>query len=300
MINEVVPLRSVLYMPASNARAVEKAKSLPVDGIILDLEDAVAESQKELARRQAYEAVRSGSFGSRQVVVRINGDTTPHYEADLRSAIEAQPDAILLPKAESSDSIRRAAAAIERDAPASAIKLWCMLETPRGVLAANDILQSHLRLAVAVMGTSDLSRDLRATHTALRLPLITSLGLCLLAARAHGVAILDGVYLDLDDDPGFEQSCVQGRELGFDGKTLIHPRQIAACNRAFSPTEAEVETARTVVAAYSNAQLSGHGVTIVGGRLVEALHVTEARRILGIHEALTHAPVALASRSGIP
>ncbi len=292
--------RSVLYVPALKTRAVEKSKTLPVDGIILDLEDSVAENRKELARRQAFEAVRGRGFGTRQVVIRINAEGTPHYQDDLRTAIEAGPDGILLPKTESPDSILRAAATIDRHAPASSVELWCMLETPRGVLASNDILQSHPRLAVAVMGTSDLSRDLRAIHTAMRLPLVTSLGLCLLAARTHGIVILDGVYLDLDDELGFEQACAQGRELGFDGKTLIHPKQIGPCNLAFSPTAAEVEGARAIVAAYSNAQHRGEGVTIVGGRLVEALHVTEALRILGIHETLTQARDISASRSGTP
>lgn len=300
MQHPVVPRRSALYMPASNARAIAKSRELPVDVIILDLEDSVAGVHKELARQQAHEALRSGGFGLREVVIRINRFNSPWHDDDLRSALEANPHAILLPKVESPDSIVRIAKRIENAGTTSRMKLWCMLETPRGVLAANEILQSHSRLAVAVMGTSDLTSDLRARHTSIRLPLLTSLGICLLAARAHGVAILDGVHLDLDDETGFERSCVQGRELGFDGKTLIHPRQIAACNAAFSPTPEEVEMARTVVEAHAKARERGEGVTLVGGRLVEELHVSEAQRVLGLHQALTQPESGFPSRSSIP
>ncbi len=289
MTNEVVLRRSALYMPASNARAIEKARRLPADVIILDLEDSVASSQKETARHQASEAAKEGGFGRREVVIRINGENTPWHEVDLGMAIDANPDGILLPKVESPECVQRTAKRIESASPNARTKLWCMLETPRGVLAANDILRSHSRLAVAVMGTSDLARDLRAQHTATRLPLITSLGLCLLAARANRVALLDGVSLDLEDEAGFRQSCAQSRELGFDGKTLIHPKQIDACNAAFSPTRAEVAEAETVVAAYFMARERGEAVTVVGGRLVEELHVSEAQRILGIHQALNQA-----------
>lgn len=294
-----IPRRSALYMPASNARAIAKSRELPVDVVILDLEDSVAPSQKDLARQQALEAVRTGGFGSREVVIRINGFDTPWHADDLKAALQAAPNGILLPKVETPASIVEVARRMGSLDTPSHIKLWCMLETPRGVLAVNEILQSHPRLAVAVMGTSDLTTDLHARHTSMRLPLLTSLGLCLLAARAYGVTILDGVFLDLDDAEGFEKSCSQGRELGFDGKTLIHPRQIVPCNSAFSPTMGEVETAEAIVAAYSKAQERGEGVTIVGGRLVEALHVSEAQRILGLHQSLTETQIGLPSRSGI-
>lgn len=287
MDQQLVPRRSALYMPGSNARAIAKARELAVDSVILDLEDSVADTQKELARQQACDAVRAGGFGKREVVIRINGEGTPWHDDDVASVIAAAPAGIVLPKVESGDFVRRIADAIEAQDPKPPMAIWCMLETPRGVLACNEILQSHRRLTVAVMGTSDLTRDLRALHTATRLPLVTSLGLCLLAARAHGVCILDGVHLDLDDEPGFANACKQGRELGFDGKTLIHPRQIATCNAAFSPTEEEVETARVIVSAYSSAREKGQGVVVVGGRLVEELHVLEAKRVLGMHEALT-------------
>ncbi len=287
MDHSTIPRRSALYMPASNARAIAKSRDLPVDVVILDLEDSVAPSQKELARRQSVEAVASGGFGSREVVIRINGFDTPWHTEDLQAAVKAAPSGILVPKVESAEGILGVARLMESLNTPSHIKLWCMLETPRGVLAANEILRSHPKLAVAVMGTSDLTTDLRARHTSIRLPLLTSLGLCLLAARAYGVTILDGVFLDLDDTAGFERACEQSRELGFDGKTLIHPRQIVACNSAFSPTAAEVEMAQEIVAGYSRAQERGEGVTVVGGRLVEALHVAEAQRVLRLHQSLT-------------
>jgi citrate lyase subunit beta/citryl-CoA lyase len=286
MDQQFVPRRSALYMPGSNARAIAKARELPVDSIILDLEDSVADAQKELARSQACAAVATGGFGHREVVIRVNGETTPWHESDVRSVLLAAPAGIVLPKVESPAFVKRIAEAIEKHNPASPTKIWCMLETPRGILACNEILQAHPRLTVAVMGTSDLTRDLRALHTAIRLPLITSLGLCLLAARAHGVCILDGVHLNLEDESGFVEACQQGRELGFDGKTLIHPKQISACNAAFSPTPEEVESAKAIVSAYASARERGQGVVVVSGHLVEKLHVLEAKRLLGIHQAL--------------
>jgi citrate lyase subunit beta/citryl-CoA lyase len=284
---EFVPRRSVLYMPGSNARAIAKARELDVDSVILDLEDSVADTQKELARQQACDAVKVGGFGRREVVIRVNGEGTPWHDEDVRSVIAAAPAGIVLPKVESGAAVKRVADAIEAQNPKSETKIWCMLETPKGVLACNDILGAHHRLAVAVMGTSDLTRDLRALHTATRLPLMTALGLCLLAARAHGLCILDGVHLNLQDDQGFAEACRQGRELGFDGRTLIHPKQIAACNAAFSPTAEEIETASVIVSASAAAREKGQGVVVVGGRLVEELHVAEAKRVLGIHQALT-------------
>ena len=300
MVPLAFPRRSALYVPAINARAVAKARELPVDVVILDLEDSVAVDQKGLARQQISEAVRVGGYGPRELVVRINGSDTPWHEADLEAALLAAPAGILLPKVESPESILRVAKRMETVGTPSHTKLWCMLETPRGVLAASEILQCHFRLAVAVMGTSDLTRELRAQHTALRLPLLASLGLCLLAARAHGIAILDGVHLDLEDEVGFGEICRQGRELGFDGKTLIHPRQIALCNAAYSPTLAEVESAQVIIARYAEARERGQGVTVVGGRLVEELHVAEAQRILALHQVLMHPDRAEPTRSDIP
>ncbi len=283
----IIPRRSALYLPASNGRAIEKARQLPVDVVIFDLEDSVAIECKELARRQCCEAVQTGGFGRRELVIRVNGAGTPWFEDDLAAVLQVAPRGILLPKVESGRTILEVAQRMEVFGTPAHCRIWCMIETPRGVLAAHEILQSHGRLAVAVMGTSDLTRDLHAQHTLQRLPLMTALGLCLLAARANGIAILDGVFLDLDDTGGFREACEQGKQLGFDGKTLIHPRQIEPCNAAFSPTPADVTSAREIIAAFAKARDSGQGVAVVSGRLVEDLHVTEAWRVIALYEAVT-------------
>jgi citrate lyase subunit beta/citryl-CoA lyase len=285
-LSAIVPRRSALYLPASNARAIEKVRSLPVDVVILDLEDAVAPESKELARQQCCAAVKAGGFGRREVVIRINGKGTPWHDADLAAALDASPQGILLPKVNSPQDVLDVAHRMSEASAPEHTRIWCMLETPRGVLAAARVLESHPRLAVAVMGTSDLTQDLHAQHTPLRLALLTSLGLCLLAARANDIAILDGVFLDLDDRDGFRESCEQGKQLGFDGKTLIHPRQIEGCNAVFSPSEADLARAREVIDAHAKARQLGSGIAVVGGRLVEDLHVTEARRVLALTEAL--------------
>ena len=261
------PRRSALYMPGANARAMEKARTLPCDVVILDLEDAVAPDAKEAARRQVAAAASAGGFGRREVVIRVNGPDTPWGAADLEMAAASPCDGVLLPKVEAP--------------PALAIgkPLWCMLETPRGVLRAEAIAAAR-EVSCLVMGTSDLTADLRARHVPDRSPMLASLSLCLLAARAHGRAILDGVHLDLEDEAAFARACAQGRELGFDGKTLIHPNQIEAANAAFGPGEAEIEHARRVIAAHEQAEREGKGVVVLDGRLVENLHVAEARRVL--------------------
>jgi citrate lyase subunit beta / citryl-CoA lyase len=273
MRESVRPRRSALYMPGANARAMEKARGLACDVVILDLEDAVAPAAKAEARRLVAAALAAGGFGRREVVVRVNGPQTPWGPDDLAMAEASACDAILLPKAESAPALR------------SAKPLWCMVETPLGVLRAEAIAAAE-GVECLVMGTSDLTKDLRARHAADRLPMLASLSLCLLAARAHGRAILDGVHLDLADAQGFERACVQGRELGFDGKTLIHPSQIAAANAAFGPSAGEVEQARRVVGAFEQAEREGRGVAVLDGRLVENLHVAEARRTLALAEAL--------------
>lgn len=242
---------------------------------------------KPLAREQACAAITEGGFGYREVVIRINGRGTPWYEDDLEQVLKAAPSGVLLPKVGSPADVLDVADRMHKLGVPESTRIWCMLETPRGALASADILQSHSRVAVAVMGTSDLARDLHAAHTPLRLPLITALGLCLLAARANGVDILDGVSLVLDDDEAFRAACVQSRELGFDGKTLIHPKQIDPCNAAFSPTENQISEAREIIAAYAKAKEANKGVAVVNGRLVEELHVTEARRVLALHEHLS-------------
>ncbi len=284
---QVRPRRSVLYMPGSNPRAQEKAKTLPVDGVILDLEDATAPDAKVEARAIIRRTLADrAAYGRRELIVRVNGLDTPWGYEDLVEMAAAGADAILLPKVDSADVVRRSVAVLEANGAPAGLAVWCMLETARGVLRAEEIADSHPRLACFVMGTSDLARELDCAHTPLRLPMLTSLGLCLLAAKAAGLAILDGVYLDLQDAEGFEASCVQGRELGFDGKTLIHPRQIEAANRAFAPSEEEVARARKIIEAWRAAGAEGKGVVVVDGRLVENLHVAMAERTLALHEAI--------------
>ena len=282
----VRPRRSVLYVPGSNARALEKARVLPVDGIILDLEDAVAPAAKAEARRAVGEALAAGGFGFRELAVRVNGPATPWGPEDLALAARSGADAVVLPKVESAEEVRAAERALDAAGAPPALALWCMIETPRGVLAAAAIAASTSRLSCLVMGTSDLVKDLRARHTPSRAEVLVALGTVLLAARAFGLAALDGVHLDLADDVGFEAACRQGRALGFDGKTLVHPRTIDVANRAFAPDDAEVAAARRVIAAHAEAEAAGRGVVVVDGRLVEALHVEEARRLVALADAI--------------
>jgi citrate lyase subunit beta/citryl-CoA lyase len=282
----VRPRRSVLYMPGSNARALEKAATLPADALILDLEDAVAPDAKVEARAQVSAIASRRPYGRREVAIRVNALASPWGRDDLAAAATSGCDAILLPKVESAAQVDEAAALMQRHGSPSEQTIWCMIETPLGVLKAAEIAAAHPRLACFVMGTSDLAKDLHAAHTRERLPLLTSLGLCLLAARAHGLAIVDGVHLALDDEAGLEHACRQGLELGFDGKTLIHPKQIAAANRIFAPSAAELDQARKIIAAHREAESAGKGVVVVDGRLVENLHVENARRLLALAEAI--------------
>jgi citrate lyase subunit beta/citryl-CoA lyase len=286
MVRPVRPRRSVLFMPGSNARAMEKARTLAADAIVLDLEDAVATDAKEHARGQVIAAVRAGGYGRREVIVRVNGLATPWGRADLAGLARAGADAVLLPKVESAESAREALGVLAAHGAAAGLSLWCMLETPRGILNAAAIATASPRVAALVMGTSDLTKDLHARHTRDRLPLLTSLGLGVLAARAAGIAVLDGVHLDLDDDAGFEAACRQAADLGFDGKTLIHPRTIARANEIFAPTAADVDWARWVIAAHAAAVAQGRGVVLLDGRLVETLHVEDARRVVALAEAI--------------
>ncbi len=282
----VRPRRSALYMPGSNARAIEKARTLAADVLIFDLEDAVAPEAKGTARDQVARAVRAGGYGSREIVVRVNALGTQWAADDLAAMAASGADAILLPKVESAEAVRLAAAELRAAGAPDDLALWCMIETPYGVLNVRDVAAAHASLRCLVMGTSDLAKDLRASHTPLRLPVITSLGLCLLAARAYGLAILDGVFLDLADDEGFLGSCRQGAELGFDGKTLIHPKTIAAANEAFAPKPSELDFARRIIAAHASARAAGKGVVVVDGRLIERLHVEEAERLVALSRAI--------------
>ncbi len=279
------PRRSVLYMPGSNARALDKAKTLAADALILDLEDAVAPEAKALARDQVCAAVSAGGYGGRELVIRSNGLETPWGRDDIIAAAKAAPDAILLPKVESAAQVQAAEALLQQHGQ-DKTAIWCMMETPKGILHAEEIAASSPRLAALVMGTSDLVKDLNAQHTPLRLPVITALGLCLLAARAYNLAILDGVYLDLDDDAGFEAACKQGLELGFDGKTLIHPKTLEIANRVFAPSAAQVAYAHKIIAAFEAAAKEGKGVVLVDGKLVENLHVEQAKRLAALADAI--------------
>ncbi len=278
------PRRSVLYMPSSNERALEKAKSIPCDGLILDLEDAVAPDAKPSARDAACAAAASGEYGAREVTIRINGADTEWHSADLEAACAAGPDAIVVPKVDSADAVLHLVEAMAgHDAPAHT-KLWAMVETPYAMLHAEEIASASERLTVLVMGTNDLAKELFASHVPGRQPLLTGLGLCLLAARATGKAILDGVYNDVKNTDGFLDECRQGREMGFDGKTLIHPGQVEGANSAFAPSSEAVEEARGILQAWEDG--AGSGVVTYNGRMIENLHVESARRTLSMHEAI--------------
>lgn len=283
MSDAIRPRRSVLYMPGSNARALEKAKTLPADGYILDLEDAVSPDAKETAREQVCAAVSGGGYGKRELIIRVNGLDTPWGGDDLAAAARARPDAVLLPKVESARMVSDARAAL-RAYGGGDIPIWCMMETPMGILHAEEIAASGV--ACFVMGTSDLTKDLHAQHTRMRLPMLTSLSLCLLAARAYGLGILDGVYLDLADEEGFRESCLQGLELGFDGKTLIHPKQVAPANEVFAPDADRIAYSRRIIEAYEKALAEGQGIVVVDGKLIENLHVEDARRLVALDDAI--------------
>ncbi len=286
MATETRPRRSVLYMPGSNARALEKGREIPADGLILDLEDAVAPDAKAAGRDNIAKAVAQGGYGHRELIIRANTLASAWGYEDLQMAARTQAHAVLIPKVESADDVRKVASILDAAGANPAMGIWCMMETPRGILRAEEIADAHPRLAGLVMGTSDLAKDLHCAHTPLRLPMLTSLGLCLLAARAAGLAILDGVYLDLDDDAGFAASCQQGKELGFDGKTLIHPKTVATTNQVFAPSEAEVAWSKRIIEAHAAALAEGKGVVLVDGKLIENLHVENARRIVGMADAI--------------
>ena len=280
------PRRSMLYLPGSNPRALDKARTLPADGLIFDLEDAVAPEAKEAARTTIAAALSEGGYAPRELILRVNGLDTVWGHADLAVAATLPIEAVLLPKVESADRVRLADSLLDALGAPPALSVWCMIETPLGVLRAAEIAGAGPRLSALVLGTSDLTKNLNARETRDRLPLMTASGLVLLAARAHGCAVLDGVQLDLDDAEGFAASCRQGRELGFDGKTLVHPTQIEPANAAFAPDADEIARARRLVAAYAEGVAAGKGAIRHEGRLVEALHVEAARRTLALAEAI--------------
>lgn len=285
-MSSVRPRRSVLYMPGANARALDKARTLPADALILDLEDAVSPDSKELARNQIAEAVKTGGYGYRELILRTNGLETPWGLDDLKALAPLGADAILLPKVEDPATILKAAALLDDYGAPAKTTLWAMMETPLGILRAAEIAAASKRLTCFVMGTSDLTKDLHSRHTPMRLPMLTSLSLCLLAGRAYGLTILDGVYLDLKDEAGFEESCVQGLELGFDGKTLIHPSQVEPANKVFAPSEGEIAWSRKIIEAFAAAEAEGKGVVLVDGKLIENLHVDNAKRVVALADAI--------------
>lgn len=280
------PRRSVLYMPGANARALDKARTLDADALILDLEDAVAPDAKELARAQVASALREGGFGRRECIVRVNALDTPWGLDDVRAIAQAGADAVLLPKVESAAQLAALGEALDAAGAPADLPLWAMAETPLGFLRLDAIAGGHARLAAIVVGTSDLVKDLHARHTPARHETLLARSLAVMAARAHGLAVLDGVHLDLNDDAGLQDACRQGRDQGFDGKTLIHPRQIAAANAAFAPTREELDGARKRLDAWKAAQAAGKGVAVVDGALVENLHAREAERLLALAAAI--------------
>ncbi len=280
------PRRSVLYMPGSNQRALEKARQLSADCLLLDLEDSVAPSAKLLAREQVMAAVKAGGYGSRELVVRVNGLDSDWGEDDIRAVAQSGTDAICLPKVETAAEIEELVKIMDAAAAPEAMRIWIMSETPRGILNINEVASSHNRLQVIVMGTTDLAKELRLRHTPERQGFVTSLGLCLLAARANGLEILDGVFLDLEDTAGFYQSCLQGRDWGFDGKTLIHPKQLVAANEIFAPSANELSRSTKILEAWRQAESEGKAVVLVDGKLVENLHVEEAQHLLAIADAI--------------
>ncbi|WP_406269403.1 CoA ester lyase [Actinacidiphila glaucinigra] len=281
------PRRSVLYMPGANERALEKAKTLPTDALILDLEDSVAPDAKPEARKRVAAAAASGEYGYREVTIRVNSPGTPWHEDDLRAAAEAGPDAVVVPKVDSAATVHAVERALEAAGAPDHTAIWAMVETPRAMLDARSVAAASERLRVLVMGTNDLAKELHAEHVPGRAPLLTGLSLALLGAREAGKVILDGVYNDVTDESGFEAECVQGRRFGFDGKTLIHPRQVEVCNRVFAPSPEEADRARRIIEAFEEAVAEGRGVVTVDGRMIENLHVDDARRVLALAEAVS-------------
>ena len=279
------PRRSVLYMPAANERALEKAKNLEADALIFDLEDAVSPENKELARDQACAAASSSEYGNRELTIRCNGLDTPWGTDDVLAAAAAAPAAVVIPKVDGPDYLDQVSTLLDKGGAPPSTRIWAMVETPSGILKVDQIA-GHERIAVMVMGTNDMAQELRATITPDRHALLPYLAKCLLSARAADIGILDGVYNDIKDDSGFLSVCLQGAQMGFDGKTLIHPNQVAPTNKIFSPSMDELDFHRRVIEEFEAAEKDGRGVLTVNGKMIENLHVDEARRALAIAEAI--------------
>jgi citrate lyase subunit beta/citryl-CoA lyase len=281
------PRRSVLYMPGANVRALEKAKTIDADALILDLEDSVAPDSKVQGRDNVCAAVKSGEYGHRELAIRVNSIGTEWHDDDIKAAAAAGPDAILVPKVESAEQVLQLVAAIEAGGAPEHTQLWAMIETPRALLHAEEIAAAHERLTVIVMGTNDIVNETYGLHVAGRNPVVlTSLSWTLLAVRAAGKVIIDGVYNDVKNEEGFAAEARQGREMGFDGKTLIHPAQVEPCNEAFSPSEADIERAQGLISTFEEAKAAGQGVVTFNNKMVEELHVRDAKRILAFAQAL--------------
>ncbi len=284
------PRRSVLYMPGSNARALEKARTLPADGVILDLEDSVVPDAKDAARKQVADAVKAGGFGAREVFIRVNAIDTPWHAEDFAAAAHAAPDAILVPKISTPEQVEMVGRRLLDMHSDHKIRIWAMIETPLAIFnilsIAAEAKDSESRLSGFVMGTNDLAKDTRARLVPGRAPMLPWLTTCVAAARVYGIDILDGVYNDIGNAEGFVAECAQGVDLGFDGKTLIHPGQIEPCNKAFSPSAAEVEQARKTIAVFDLPENRAKGVVSIDGRMVERLHAEMARRTVAIADAI--------------
>ncbi len=281
------PRRSALYLPGNKGRALEKGTTLPADVLIFDLEDAVGPDAKADSRAQVCEAISSGTYHPREIVVRINGLGTDWHDDDLAAVAGSAADGVLVPKVEKGEHVRALAAALDRLGAPPSLRLWVMIETPGSFLRAEEIASAGERLAVLVIGTNDLVNDLHALHVAGRAPVVPALSLAVLGARAAGKAVLDGVFNDITDEAGFRAEAQQGREMGFDGKTLIHPSQIAPANDLFGPSMQELADARKIVAAYEQAEAAGTSVITVDGRMIESLHVRNAQRILALADLIS-------------
>ncbi len=287
-MTEFRPCRSMLFMPASNTRALEKARDIPSDGVIFDLEDAVAPEAKVVARQQAADALKAGGYGKRLRVVRINGLDTPWWRDDLAAALSGKPDAVLVPKVEEASTLSRIEEELAWLGGADGVELWSMIETPKAYLRLEELAAVTDRQTTWVVGTNDLIKDLRARHTKNRTPVMAALSMAMLVARAYGLTILDGVYGNFKDADGFRDECLQACEMGFDGKTLIHPSQVDAANEMFVPSADDIALARRMIAAFEEATGQGAGVAVLDGRMVEELHVEEARRQVAMAEAIAN------------
>ncbi len=288
-MTDIRPRRSVLYMPGANERALEKAKSIDADALILDLEDSVAPDSKVAGRENVVAAVRSGEYGHRELAIRVNSIGTEWHDDDIAAASAAGPDAILVPKVESAAQVLELVAKMEAAGAPASTQLWAMIETPKALLHAEEIAAAHDRLTVIVMGTNDVVNETYGLHVPGRNPVVlTSLSWTLLAVRAAGKVIIDGVYNNVKDPEGFDAEARQGREMGFDGKTLIHPNQVEPANIAFSPSEADIERARDMISTFEEAKAEGKGVVTFNGKMVEELHIRDAKRILAFADALAN------------